>query len=96
MSLFVAEHKHTGETCPAKVPQMAYGLLQLVDHANARRSGIVIHGDAVANGKHHLYVIVDASDEEAVKNYFAPFRRFGTLKVTAASHCEQVVGRGHC
>jgi hypothetical protein len=96
MSLFVAEHKHTGETCPAKNPQLANGLLQLVNHANAKKSGIIIHGDAVADGQHHLYLILEASSKEEVQRYFAPFRMFGSLRIISASHCDQVVGRGSC
>jgi hypothetical protein len=96
MTLFVAEHTHPGERCPANNPEMAQGLLQIVNAENARRRGIVIHGDAVANGKHHLFLIVDAPAETAVREYFAPFGQLGTLTVTPASHCEQVVERGHC
>jgi hypothetical protein len=96
MPLFIAEHKHAGERCPANNSQMAKGLLQLVDEANAESHGITINGHAVANGQHHLYLIVEAPSEQEVKKYFAPFGQVGTLKVTAASHCKQVVGRGHC
>lgn len=96
MTLFVAEHAHAGEACPARNPQIAAGLLQIVDPANARRHGITIRADAVANGQHHLFVIVDAPGERQVREYFAPFAQLGTLKVTAASPCEEVVGRGQC
>ncbi|MGA7861302.1 MAG: DUF3303 family protein [Thermoplasmata archaeon] len=96
MSLFVTEHTHPAETCPAKTPQMAAALLQIVNPSNAAKAGIKIHGDAVANGSHHLFLIVDATDENLVRQYFAPFGQLGTLKVTPASHCEEVVSRGHC
>jgi Protein of unknown function (DUF3303) len=96
MSLYLTEHTHAAETCPAKNPQMAGALLQIVNPANAAKSGIKIHGDAVANGGHHLYLIVDAANEGAVRQYFAPFAQLGTLQVTPASHCEEVVERGQC
>jgi Protein of unknown function (DUF3303) len=96
MALFVAQHTHPAETCPAKDPQMAGALLQIVDSGNAAKAGIKIHGDAVGNGTHHLYLIVDAANEGSVREYFAPFGQLGTLEVTPASHCEEVVGRGHC
>lgn len=96
MSLFVTEHTHPAETCPAKNPQMAGALLQIVSPSNASKAGIKIYGDAVGNGSHHLYLIVDAKDEGAVRSYFAPFGQLGTLTVTPASHCEEVVNRGHC
>jgi len=94
MPLFVAEHTHPAERCPAKNPQMAAELLALIH--NAGKAGIKIHGDAVADHQHHLYVIAEAANEDAMRTYFAPFGQMGTLTVTPASHCEQVVARGAC
>ncbi len=96
MALFVTEHRHGGETCPARDPQLAAGLLQIVNPANAKKHGIAIRAEAVASGQHHLYLIVEASDAEAVRSYFAPFGQLGTLQVTPASPCEEVVHRGAC
>jgi hypothetical protein len=96
MALFVAEHRHAADRCPAKNPQFAPMLLGLVSNENAQKQGITIHGDAVANGAHHLYLIVDGPNEAAVRQYFAPFSMAGTLDVVPASHCEAVVGRGGC
>ncbi len=94
MPLFVTEHTHPAEQCPARNPQMAAGLLALIQ--NASKAGIRIHGDAVTNHQHHLYVIAEASNEETIRKYFAPFGQMGTLTVTPASHCEEVVARGAC
>jgi hypothetical protein len=94
MPLFVAEHTHPAERCPAADPQMAQGLLQIIH--GAEQHGIKVHGDAVTAGAHHLYLIVDAPSEKVVREYFAPFGQMGTLSVQAASHCEQVVARGAC
>ena len=94
MPLYIAEHTHTAEGCPARNPQMAGGLLAIIH--NAGKAGIQVHGDAVATGGHHLYLIVDAESEHRVREYFAPFGQMGTLKVTPASHCEEVVARGAC
>lgn len=96
MPLFVTEHTHPAEHCPAQNPQMAQGLLHIVNATNAKAKGITIHGDAVTNGQHHLYLIVEGENEGKVREYFAAFGQLGSLKVTPASHCEQVVGRGHC
>lgn len=96
MTLYVTQHTHPATSCPAANPQMAGALLQIVNKTNAAKAGIQIHGDAVANGSHHLYLIVDAATEGAVRKYFAPFAQLGTLEVTPASHCEEVVDRGHC
>ncbi|MGA8664922.1 MAG: DUF3303 family protein [Thermoplasmata archaeon] len=94
MALFIAEHTHPADRCPATNPQMAGGLLAII--ANAGKAGIQVHGDAVATGGHHLYLIVDAENATKVQDYFAPFGQMGTLKVTPASHCEEVVARGAC
>jgi len=96
MPLFVAEHEHPADRCPAGNPQMAPFLLQILSNENAQKHGIKIHADAVARGKHHLYVIVDGPSEEAVRTYLEPFGQAGTLKVLPSSHCEEVVARGEC
>ncbi len=94
MSLFVAEHTHPAERCPARNPEMAQGLLAII--ANARKAGIKIRGDAVTDHQHHLFIIADADSAETIQNHFAPFGQMGTLTVTPASHCEEVVARGEC
>ena len=94
MPLYVAEHTHPAERCPAGNPQMAAGLLALIK--NAGGAGITIHGDAVTDHQHHLYIIAEAANEQTIRQYLAPFGQMGTLSVTPASHCEQVVARGAC
>ena len=94
MALFVAEHTHPADRCPARNPQMANGLLAII--ANAGKAGIKVYGDAVTTGGHHLYLIVDAANLQKVQEYFAPFGQMGTLQVSPASHCEEVVARGAC
>jgi hypothetical protein len=96
MPLYIAQHEHPADRCPAGNPQMAPALLQLVSNSNAEKHGIKIHADGVLKGKHHLYVIVDGPSEESVRKYFAPFGMAGTLEVAPASHCEEVVAQGHC
>jgi hypothetical protein len=96
MALFVAEHTHPADRCPAENPRLAPALLQVVNKANAAQQGIVIHGDAVANGRHHLTLILEGPNESAIREYLAPFGRAGTLQVTASSHYEAVVARGRC
>lgn len=96
MPLFVVEHTHTAAGCPAQNPQVAPALLQIVAPANAAKAGLTLHGDAVADGGHHLFLILDGPNQDVVRAYFAPFGQLGTLRVTPASHCEQVVARGSC
>ncbi len=73
---------------------MARGLLAII--AGAGKAGIKIRGDAVKDHQHHLYIIADADSAEVIKKHFAPFGQVGTLTVTPASHCEEVVARGDC
>ena len=96
MPLFVAEHEHPADRCPAGNPQMAPFLLQILSNENARKQGLTIRADAVASGRHHLYVVLEGPSESAVRQYLAPFGQAGTLTVLPASHCEEVVARGKC
>jgi hypothetical protein len=96
MPLFVAEHRHPADRCPAGNPQMAPFLLQILSEENASKSGLRLVGDAVARGQHHLYVIVEGPSETAVREYLGPFAQAGSLDVFPASTCEDVVARGAC
>lgn len=96
MALFVVEHQHPADRCPAGNPQMAPFLLQILSNENASKNGLKIVGDAVARGQHHLYVIIEGPNESAIKQYLAPFGQAGSLDVIPASHCEEVVARGSC
>ncbi len=96
MSRFVVEHAHSEQTCPAKDARLAAGLLQIVAPPNASQHGVTIRAEAVTNGLHHLYLIVDAANAETVRSYLAPFAQVGSLSITPASRCEEVVHRGAC
>jgi hypothetical protein len=96
MALFVAKHQHGPEACPAGDPQMGPMLLQHLSEANAAKYGISIHGEAVIDGQHTLYMILDASDSEKVNEFLAPFAQAGTVEVLAANPCAAVVGRASC
>jgi hypothetical protein len=58
VAVHVAPHTHSAEDGPDANPQVAGALLQIVDSTNSTEAGITIFGDAVANGNHHLYLIV--------------------------------------
>jgi uncharacterized protein with GYD domain len=96
MALFVALHQHAAETCPAGDPQMGPMLLQHISRANATNMGVNIHGEAVEQGGHRLFLIVDAQDQETVDKFMAPFGMVGSVEVLAASPCEEVVARKAC
>ena len=97
MALFVAKHQHEPDTCPAKDPVMGPMLLQHVSRANAAEQfGVNIHGEAVIENAHTLYLIVDAEDQAHVEKFMGPFAQVGTAEVLTANPCEVVVGRAAC
>ena len=97
MALFVAKHEHSADTCPAGHPQMGPMLLQHVSHENASEQfGVDIHGEAVVDGAHTFYLILESDDQANVDRFMAPFGHVGTVEVLPASRCEQVVARAAC
>jgi len=63
---------------------------------NAESHGLDIKSEAVIDGKHTLYLIVEARDEKQVSKFMEPFARVGSVEVMAISLCEVVVKRGAC
>lgn len=96
MSLFVIQHKHSDETCPARNPEMGGMLLTHLSDDNAGKYGIKINAEAVVDGAHTLYLVVEAQDEKKVKEFMQPFAQAGSVDVMPASACEVVIGRGSC
>lgn len=96
MSMFVVHHKHSAETCPAKDPRMAPMLLKHLSAENAAQYGINIQGEAVVDGAHTLYLIVQADNPDRVNEFMGPFAQAGSVEVMPASPCEVVVERGAC
>jgi len=96
MSMFVVRHEHSADTCPAGDPQMGPMLLQHVSQENASQFGVTVQGEAVLNGAHTFYLILEAEDEAKVKEYMTPFSQAGSVEVWPASTCEQVVARAQC
>jgi hypothetical protein len=96
MSLFVAQHRHAPERCPAADPQMGQVLLAHLSADNAASYGITIQAEAVVNNAHTLYMIVEAPNQERVQQFLAAFAQVGRVEVLPASSCAAVVGRGGC
>ena len=96
MSLFVVQHSHAAETCPAGDPEMGPMLVQHVSQEGAAKFGVTVHSEAVVDGTHAFYLIVDAQSEENVREFMAPFYQAGTVEIMPASSCERVVERGKC
>ena len=71
-------------------------LLNYLSRPNVRQHGIEIQGEAVVNGEHALYLIVDAETEERVRAFMQPFQIAGSLDIYPASTCARVVTSGGC
>ena len=96
MSLFVVEHQHPADRCPAQNPDMAPMLLRQLSAENAAGYDVTVQGEAVIDGAHTLVLILDAPDPESVQRFMAPFAQAGTVDIKPASSCEAVVERGTC
>lgn len=96
MSLYVVVHRHEPDHCPAQDREHAPLLLQHLAPTNAARYGVTLQGEAVANGRHTLYLILQAPTEEKVREFMAPFAQAGSVDVYPASPCEEVVARAAC
>jgi hypothetical protein len=62
MALFVVRHQHEAERCPAQDPVRGAMLLNYLSRPNIRQRGVAIQGEAVVEGEHTLYMIVESSD----------------------------------
>jgi len=78
MALFIVRHRHEAERCPATDPYMGATLLNYLSRPNVRQHGITIQGEAVVQGEHTLYMIVESSDEDRVRAFMGPFAQAGT------------------
>lgn len=96
MALFVVRHQHPAERCPARDPQMGAMLLNHLSDEHARQEGMQIHGEAVVDGQHTLYMILEADDRRKVEAFMQPFAMAGTVDVMEASPCAAVVARHGC
>lgn len=96
MALFVAQHRHSPEACPAGHPEMGPMLLRHLSPESARQHGVRIQAEAVLDGQHTLLLILEADSREQVERFLQPFARVGTLEVSPASPCEAVVARRQC
>lgn len=71
-------------------------LLNHLSRPNVREHGIEIQSEAIVEGDHTLYMIVDASDEASVVKFMKPFAEVGSVEVSPASTCVRVVASGGC
>ena len=96
MALFVVRHQHSAEHCPAQDPYAGAMLLNHLSRPNVRRHGVQIQGEAVVQGEHTVFLIVEAADESSVREFMQPFQMAGSVDVYPASTCARVVASGGC
>ena len=96
MALFIVRHQHDPDRCPATDPYMGATLLNHLSRPNVRRHGVEIKGEAVVQGEHTLYMIVESNDIAGVRALMEPFAMAGTLEIHPASTCARVVASGGC
>lgn len=96
MALFVVRHQHAAERCPARDPYMGATLLNYLSRPNVSQHGVRIQGEAVVDGEHTAYFIVEAEDESRVREFMQPFQMAGSLDIYPASTCARVVASGGC
>jgi len=96
MALFVVRHHHSAERCPAQDPFLGAALLNYLSRPNVRQHGVQIRGEAVVQGEHTVYFIVEAVDEVGLRAFMQPFQEAGSLDIYPASTCARVVASGGC
>ena len=96
MGLFIVRRQHEPGRCPATDPYLGAMLLNYLSRPNVRQQGVNIQGEAVVQGEHTLYMIVESSDEARVRAFMNPFAQAGTVEVYPASTCVRVVASGGC
>lgn len=96
MALFIVRHQHAADGCPAQDPLMGASLLNHLSRPNVRKFGVQIQGEAVVQGEHTMYLIVEAADEVRLRAFMEPFQMAGSLDIYPASSCVRVVASGGC
>jgi hypothetical protein len=96
MSLYFVNHQHNAETCPARDPEIGNMLLKHISPTNANNFGVNVLADAVLDGEHTFVLVLEAKDENSIRDFMQPFSMAGTVDIRPASHCETVVERAGC
>ena len=96
MALFVVRHEHSADACPAEDQRTAPRLLAQLSEENAAKYDVKVHGEAVIDGGHTLYLILNAPDKKQVEGFMSMFSQVGSVEVLASNSCEVVVERLGC
>lgn len=95
MPLFLVQHSHAPERCPAATPEAARQFLEHISAAAAARYGVAIQAEAVLE-EHAIYLILEAASQEQVERFLAYFAPLGTVRVRPAFSGEEAVTRHGC
>ena len=87
MPLLIVRHQHAADGCPARDPLMGASLLNHLSRPNVKKFGLQIQGEAVVHGEHTMYMIVEAADEDRLREFMQPFEMAGTVDIYPASTC---------
>lgn len=96
MGLFVVRHQHEPANCPAEDADLGAMLLNHISRPSLRRQGVEVHGEAVLQGEHTLYLILESDQEDLVREFMQPFAAAGSVDIYPASTCARVVASGGC
>ena len=96
MALFIVRHQHEAERCPAADPEMGALLLNHLSRSSMSEQGVEVQGEAIVEGTHTLYMIIESSDEDRVRSFMAPFATAGSVEVYSASTYAGAVSSGGC
>ncbi len=90
MPMYLVEHTHPAETCPAKNVAAVQQLSAHVSDENAAKFGVKILADFVREVDHTVILVLEADSPEKVTNFALPFLQAGPITVKAGETCEQV------
>ena len=90
MPMYMVEHTHPAETCPAKDLEMVRQLSSHVSEENAAKYGVKILADFVREVDHTMILVLEADSPDKVTNFALPFLNAGPITVKAGETCDQV------
>ncbi|HET7035369.1 MAG TPA: hypothetical protein VFI42_06780, partial [Thermomicrobiaceae bacterium] len=93
--LFVVEHQHPPERCPAAA-EWGGMLLAHLSAATAARYGVAIQAEAIVAQPHRIILILEAAEREQIERFMRFYQRFGPVTISLASTSEAAVARGGC
>jgi hypothetical protein len=93
--LFVVQHRHPPDRCPAS-SESGPLLLSRVSAAAAARYGVSIEAEAFLQEEHLMLLVVQAASQEAVERFLAFLPGPHSLRVLPACSAEEAVQRGGC